>query len=225
MASRKGEQVPFKHPISIKENLKIINWLTLTKKEMRTSLAEWLTEAIEELNLFYLNETLDTIILLEWIAKYPLQLIVVAIQIIWTQSVDKAFFTIELDDHSNQIPLNNSLDFTLRALDVLADTVLADLPPIQRKKCEHLIIELVYQRDLICQLLKKKDISPKDFEWLHQMRFYFNASLEDALSRLTIHMANAQFLYGHEYLGVPDRLVQTPLTDRCYLTFTQALFL
>ena len=82
MASREGEQVPFKHPISIKENPKVIDWLTLTKKEMRTSLAEWLTEAVEELNLFYLNETLDTIILLEWIAKYPLQLIVVAIQII-----------------------------------------------------------------------------------------------------------------------------------------------
>ena len=73
------------------------------------------------------------------------------------------------------------------------------------------------------QLVNNKITSPKSFEWLAQMRFYFNSKVPDVLQQLSIHMANAQFYYSFEYLGVQDKLVQTPLTDRCYLTMTQAL--
>ena len=85
------------------------------------------------------------------------------------------------------------------------------------------ITELVHQRDVTRDMVQKKLKSSKAFEWLCQMRFYFDPKKTDVLQQLSIHMANAQFNYGFEYLGVQEKLVQTPLTDRCYLTMTQAL--
>ena len=72
-------------------------------------------------------------------------------------------------------------------------------------------------------LITNRVAHTRSFEWLSQMRFYFDPKKSDVLQQLSIHMANAQFNYGFEYLGVQDKLVQTPLTDRCYLTMTQAL--
>lgn len=81
----------------------------------------------------------------------------------------------------------------------------------------------MHQRDVTRSLIKSKIDNSKSFEWLSQMRFYFDPKQTDVLQQLSIQMANAKFNYGFEYLGVQDKLVQTPLTDRCYLTMTQAL--
>lgn len=81
----------------------------------------------------------------------------------------------------------------------------------------------MHQRDVTRALIRNKIDNPKSFEWLSQMRFYFDPKQTDVLQQLSIQMANAKFNYGFEYLGVQDKLVQTPLTDRCYLTMTQAL--
>ncbi|KAF9140779.1 hypothetical protein BGX30_005985 [Mortierella sp. GBA39] len=223
MSSKEGENVTFKTPVSIKDNPRINDWLTLIEKEMRMSLAQILAESLQEMNFFYLAETLESAAFLEWIDKIPDQLVVLTSQIVWTTTVERALSTMSDTGDSSEQPMQRALDYVQRALNVLADTVLQDLAPIQRKKCEHLITDLVHQRDVIRALIRSRVSSTKDFAWLSQMRFYFNASHEDPLQCLTISMANASFFYGYEYFGVTERLVQTPLTDRCYLTLTQAL--
>ena len=48
------------------------------------------------------------------------------------------------------------------------------------------------------------------FEWLAQLRFYWDRDIDDCVVRQT----NTHFIYGYEYLGNSGRLVITPLTDR-----------
>lgn len=216
MLSREGEKVPFKNPIALKDYAKINDWLTRLESEMRISLAQLLSDAARDLEEFYASsEALSSEKFLSWIEQYPAQLVVLTVQVMWTQLVDSALESGE--------SLQKPLEIVMRGLDLLADTVLTDVAPLQRRKCEHLITELVHQRDVIRLLISENVKTATDFSWLYQMRFYLNTSVENPLDRLSVQMANASFPYGYEYLGVPDRLVQTPLTDRCYLTLTQAL--
>ncbi|OJA07948.1 hypothetical protein AZE42_05923 [Rhizopogon vesiculosus] len=216
MASREGEEVKFSEPILLKDYPKINDWLAKLESMMRLSLADLLSDAVSELTSFYgTGSPLVMDQLMVWMEKYPAQLVTLAVQVAWTTSVDA---TLE----SGTLP-EAPLETVGQALDLLADIVLQELSPVTRRKCEHLITELVHQRDVIRTLIQQRVTDTKAFTWLSQMRFYLDGSVENALDRLAICVADASFPYGWEYLGVPDRLVQTPLTDRVYLTLTQAL--
>ena len=216
MASREGEEVRFAEPILLKDYPKINDWLARLEATMRLSLAKLLTDAVTELQSFYGTGSKVAIDqLMSWMERYPAQLVTLAVQIAWTSSIEASFEAAQLPE--------GPLDTIHGALDLLADIVLQELGPVTRRKCEHLITELVHQRDVTRNLLQQKILDSRSFAWLYQMRFYLDRSLENPPDRLSIHVADAAFPYGWEYLGVPDRLVQTPLTDRVYLTLAQAL--
>ena len=216
MASREGEEVMFKDPILLKDYPKINDWLSKLEAEMRVSLAQLLCDAVAELQAFYgTGGSLPQDQFIAWLEKFPAQLVTLAIQVAWTTSIEAALQKSE--------SLEGPLDTVRQGLDLLADVVLTELSAVTRRKCEHLITELVHQRDVTRTLIQQRVIDNRAFSWLYQMRFYLDPSVENPLDRLAIRVADATFPYGWEYLGVPDRLVQTPLTDRCYLTLTQAL--
>ncbi|GIX77258.1 dynein heavy chain, cytoplasmic [Caerostris extrusa] len=143
------------------------------------------------------------------------QIVVLAAQISWSEDIESALHVIANSGGNNLQPLEEVLTAVEITLNVLADSVLQEQPPLRRKKLEHL--------RRYSSTHKKGVANPKSFEWLSRMRFYFDPRQADVLQQLSIHMANAKFNYGFEYLGVQEKLVQTPLTDRCYLTMTQAL--
>lgn len=69
---------------------------------------------------------------------------------------------------------------------------------------------LAAARDVLANLERNKIRSPQDFNWLSQMRYYFDTK------DMYVHMITTEIAYGYEYLGNSSRLVITPLTDRCY---------
>ncbi|XP_063804701.1 cytoplasmic dynein 1 heavy chain 1 [Pseudophryne corroboree] len=222
ISSREGEEVMFKTPVSITEHPKINEWLTLVEKEMRVTLAKLLAESVTEVEIFGKSTAIDSATYISWIDKYQAQLVVLSAQIAWSENVEFALNSAS-EGGGGSSPLQSVLTNVEITLTVLADSVLMEQPPLRRRKLEHLITELVHQRDVTRSLMKLRVDNPKSFEWLSQMRFYFDPKQTDVLQQLSIQMANAKFNYGFEYLGVQDKLVQTPLTDRCYLTMTQAL--
>ena len=215
MTSKEGEEVMLKRGICLNDTPKIIDWLTALDTSIKTTLAELLAEAIGEYELIFMSREIDSAAFREYVGRFPAQIVVLVGQVVWTSRVQTA-----LEQGGNG--LSELFDAEARLLDLLAVTVLEDLDQITRKKCEHLITESVHQRDVIAKLMKAEASSPANYLWLLQMRYVYSTDVDD-LHRLQIHMANARLVYGYEYLGVPDRLVRTPLTDRCFLTLTQAL--
>jgi len=215
ISSKEGESVPLLRQISFARNPKINDWLSVLEHEMKQSLAALTSQSIQDFTSIFSTE-FDRDSFLPFLDRFPAQVVLLSTQVVWTRSVEEI---LSRQSHQSLTNLQDRIEHILKGL---AETVLLHLETIQRKKCEHLITEMVHQRDVIGSLIENGVSSVDDFNWLYQMRFYHIPDGE-VISNLVVRMADASFTYGYEYLGVGERLVQTPLTDRCYLTLTQAL--
>ncbi len=86
-------------------------------------------------------------------------------------------------------------------------------------KVNTLLIIDVHARDIIDSFVRESILNAKEFSWESQLRFYWDRDSDDCI----IKQCTGKFHYGYEYMGLNGRLVITPLTDRCYMTLTQAL--
>eukprot|EP00804_Cyclotella_cryptica_P026574 CCRYP_014010-RA/>CCRYP_014010-RA protein AED:0.03 eAED:0.03 QI:237/1/1/1/0.92/0.78/14/3696/3180 len=221
MLSKDGERVELDTPITVTNKMNVKDWLKQLESRMHTTLAKLLNDAVEEVQSSESSaaSSVGKTEFVNWATRYPAQVMILASLVNWSMAMESA-----LRSDGNSIDeLNQVLKLISEKLEIMAETVLLDLPTESRKKFEQLITELVHQRDVTRSMIDGGVSDANDFRWLYHLRFDFNPKAENLLERLRISLSNASFYYGFEYLGIGERLVQTPLTDRCYLTLTQAL--
>ncbi|KAJ9459816.1 Dynein beta chain [Diplonema papillatum] len=154
---------------------------------------------------------------IEWVMKrgYPGQTIIVASRIWFTSECEQAFAQLE---DGNETALKDFYKQQEGQIRSLINIVLTKITSNERKMLVHLITIDVHARDVIGWMLDEKAESQDTFTWQSQLRY----SWDDKKGSI-IDICDASFINGYEYIGLCGCLVITKLTDRCYITLSQAL--
>nr|XP_018672447.1 dynein heavy chain 6, axonemal-like [Ciona intestinalis] len=206
MISAEGETVAM--PKNVRARGSVEQWLSSVEGAMIDTVRK-------HLRMGLLTWSHDPNSLVDWMMKYPGQVVLTVAQIMFNKDVTKALTTEDSESELEKI----HQDF-IKVLNVLSGSVARHHTVAhQYFTLEALIIIYVHIRDIIADLIKSKVKSPQDFQWTRQLLYEW----QDASNMCKVVQAEARFAYGCEYIGCASRLVITPLTDRCFLTLTGAL--
>ncbi|KAK9884326.1 hypothetical protein WA026_005276 [Henosepilachna vigintioctopunctata] len=206
MISSEGERVKLKNVINPKEaGGSVEKWLVWVEEQMVLSVRDQILKSYK--NYLLVPRT-------QWVQIWQGQVVLAVSQIHWTTNVYNAMKKFTGMDLNS---LFESLKVQLQQIvDLIRDPTLTMLSMITIKA---LIVIDVHAKDVVEEMLKHNVRNDTEFKWLSQLRYY----LQD--DNCLVRLINATVKYAYEYLGNTDRLVITPLTDRCYRTLIGAYHL
>ncbi|CAI2310079.1 unnamed protein product [Caenorhabditis sp. 36 PRJEB53466] len=185
--------------VSLSKAVRIVpqveTWLQQLSDEMRKTLRELAAQAVSDPQAS--------------LAKYPSQVLCLAEEVKFTISVESV-----LNGSSTLNSLKSQLVDKLKTYtNMKVEDKVADL------KLKSLILDLIHHIDVVDQLTANKANSVSCWTWQRQLRFYL------VNGGIVLRQVSSEFEYTYEYQGNYAKLVHTPLTDKCYLTLTQAMYM
>ncbi|KAF7666054.1 hypothetical protein LDENG_00118150 [Lucifuga dentata] len=202
MRSLEGETVPLRNLIRISDSVEV--WLSELSAEMKETLKHLLYECVSAGKKGAIDPSL-----------FPSQILCLAEQIQFTEDVEKTLK--DQDLHQLELELQAKLEH-YTTVDTSSDDHNNTDSTVLPLKLKALILDIIHNISVVKQLSQARVSSPDAWAWKKQLRFYMG---KDKCCH--IHMVDAHFNYTYEYQGNAAKLVHTPLTDKCYLTLTQAM--
>lgn len=203
MQSSMNETVTFVNGVSISESGGMVEkWLLNVEHEMRSAVRN------EVINSYADYVTSDRI---EWTTNWSQMIVLVVSSIFWSSDIHTSLL------QQNRHLLKNVLSETKTNLDECIETIrMPEITNLHRLTLKTLCIQDIHARDVTQKLVANKSSDVDDFEWIAQLRYYWIDK------EVSMRIFSATISYGYEYLGNFQRVVLTPLTERCYRTILLA---
>nr|XP_039267660.1 dynein heavy chain 10, axonemal-like [Styela clava] len=206
MVSAEKEVMDFKKPVPAEGRVE--DWMTAVLQEMRST-----NRKITKESLFNYCNNVERV---EWMLQYQGMVVLACNQVWWTWEVEDVFQRVKRGD---KLAMKKYAGQMHLQIDTLVTKIQQPLSKNERKKFNSVLIIDVHARDIIDTFVRDSILDAREFEWESQLRFCWDKEPD----QLMIRQCTGTFGYGYEYMGLNGRLVITPLTDRIYLTLTQAL--
>jgi len=213
MFSKEGEYVDFNFPFSCTGAVE--NYLSDLEKKMQATLRDILLVAKDTADSWEYEVPRH-----KWLEKYCAQISLLATQIMWTEETSRVFEELE---GGSETAMKEYFAVVQSRIRHLIERVRENLNSELRTKIITIITIDVHERDVIDMFVEQKITDSGMFKWQSQLKFYVENRPKEEVKTCISRICDWSSWYNYEYVGNCGRLVITPLTDRCYITLSQAL--